>query len=209
MRTFALLLALLWASTATAQEAGRFYGGIHAGALFVQDSDVELGGASGTLKFDPGFSVGGFGGYRFGNGVRLEGEYTYRRADVDDLCGGGACISQTTASLDGHVDAHALMANIWFEPRVGAYLLPYVGGGLGVGFVSADGSVSNNGITLSGDSSDTVFAYQVGAGVGYELFDHYVLSIDYRYWATSDPNFDGVDAEIATHNIMVGGRYQF
>ena len=210
MRLLVLVFALFWAGAAAAQEPGRFYGGVHAGALFVQDSDVEQNGASGTFEFDPGFSVGGFGGYRFGNGVRLEGEYTYRRADTDDLCAGGTCISQTAASLNGHVDAHALMGNIWFEPRVGKSLLPYAGGGIGVGFVGYDGSVSLNGINLgSGSDTDTVFAYQAGVGLGYELFDHYVISADYRYWATTDANFNGANAEIGTHNVMVGGRYQF
>lgn len=54
-----------------------------------------------------------------------------------------------------------------------------------------------------------MFAYQVGAGVGYALTPQVTLDVKYRYFATADPDFDGTDMEYASHNIYAGIRLDF
>ena len=58
------------------------------------------------------------------------------------------------------------------------------------------------------EEDDTVFAYQIGAGLGYKITPATMATLSYRYFGTSDPTFDdGVDkieAEYKSHNIWVG-----
>jgi opacity protein-like surface antigen len=207
MRKFAIMVvAALWPLAAVADDVG-YYVGIHGGGLLVDDSDVSTSAGSATIEFDPGFAVGGIFGYKTAIGVRIEGEYTYRRAGLDDACAGGTCLT-SVGSADGHVDAHAIMANAWYEPRFGSWR-PYVGGGAGIGIVGYEATLSALGVSASDDGSDTVFAYQVGGGIGYELTANNIASVGYRYWATTDPDFDGAEAEVATHAIMVEIRNTF
>ena len=70
----------------------------------------------------------------------------------------------------------------------------------GVGYANVD---------LDGDEDDSVFAYQVGAGIGYAVSDQATIDLKYRYFATEDPDFGGVDAEVASHNIYLGIRVNF
>ncbi|MEO1082995.1 MAG: outer membrane beta-barrel protein [Acidobacteriota bacterium] len=173
-------------------------------------SDDDFDGTSVNAEFKTGFNVGGILGYKFRNGLRLEGEYTYRRADIDEITANGVSASSIGVDVGGDVSAHAAMANVFWEPRVFGNWLPSIGGGVGVGFVNAEVTVSSPEFAPeSDDSSDTVFAYQAGAGLGYAFTDNVIGSIDYRYWATTDPNFDGTDAEIGTHNVSAGVRVQF
>ena len=60
-----------------------------------------------------------------------------------------------------------------------------------------------------GDSDDTVLAYQAGVGVGYAVDKNLTIDLKYRYFATENPNFGNVDAEVASHNIYLGLRYNF
>ena len=75
-------------------------------------------------------------------------------------------------------------------------------------------SVNDDELELDDDvidesDDDTVFAYQAGLGVGYALNDSITLDLKYVYFATQDADFDGVDVEIASHNIVFGIRYAF
>jgi opacity protein-like surface antigen len=60
-----------------------------------------------------------------------------------------------------------------------------------------------------------VFAFQLGAGVGYEVFPAAILSIDYRYFQAIDPTFKdqvlgtSFRSEYHSHDIRLGVRYQF
>ena len=59
------------------------------------------------------------------------------------------------------------------------------------------------------DADDTVFAWQVGAGIGYALTPQLTFDLKYRYFATSDPEFDGTEVEYASHNVYAGIRLHF
>ena len=59
-----------------------------------------------------------------------------------------------------------------------------------------------------------MFAYQLILGVSFasvETLSVETLSVDlqYRYFATDDPEFDDLDAEYSTHNLMIGLRQSF
>ena len=111
----------------------------------------------------------------------------------------------------------AFMANVDYDFDTGSRWVPYVGGGLGVATISID-TENAQGISLS-DDSDTVFAYQVGAGIGYEFpleeGRSVTVSLDWRYFGTQDPTFKGdvsggdFDVGISGHDIGIGLIYGF
>ena len=62
---------------------------------------------------------------------------------------------------------------------------------------------------LNLDGSDTVFAWQFGAGVGYALTKQWTLDFKYRYFDTDKPDFDRAEAELSSHNFTLGIRFDF
>lgn len=52
--------------------------------------------------------------------------------------------------------------------------------------------------TPGADASDTVFAYQAGAGASYDLGNNVALFGGYRYLGTSDADFDGIETDYSS-----------
>lgn len=98
------------------------------------------------------------------------------------LSGTGAFTS--TFADSGDWSAFSIMANVWYElggDMGGAH--PYIGGGLGWANVDFE----SGGLS----ASDTGFAYQVAAGVGWDMPQNGGrMSVEYRYFSAGDLEFD-------------------
>ena len=190
------LLMSCFAVGAMAAEGPYFSGNL--GITMPTDSDVSDGGFSAEISYDAGFAIGGALGYNFGVG-RLEAELGYKTADIDEVSANGL----GSASVNGDLSVLSLMGNGYFDFNLNPTVKPYVMAGIGMANVTLD---SND---LDVDDSDSVFAYQVGAGVGFALNKKVTLDISYRYMGTEDAKIDGVDVEYGSHNILAGVRVQF
>lgn len=138
-----------------------------------------------------------------------------------DLLGPHKPLAQQGATgsqpVDGAFSMLAFMANVDYDFDTGSRWVPYIGGGLGVATISLDTKTAS-GTSLT-DDSDTVFAYQVGAGIGYEFplaeGRSITVSLDWRYFGTQTPTFKGdvtgteFDVEINGHDIGIGLIYGF
>jgi opacity protein-like surface antigen len=82
---------------------------------------------------------------------------------------------------------------------------PYVGGGLGVGFVNVDID-SIEGIDLDASSDETGFAYQVGGGLMWSVSDNMALDLGYRYRGVA---LDDYDQSLTSHNVLLGVNFGF
>src|SRR5690606_12244614 len=126
--------------------------GLNAGWVKGDSYDVS-GVATGELKTDDGYLLGGSLGYvppteiPFLNMTRYELEYTYR--DNDGKSAALDSISSSTAMFNMLVDFHN--KTNW---------TPYVGAGLGYTWAKFE--------TTLGDASDSAFAWQLLAGLEYE-----------------------------------------
>ena len=119
--------------------------------------------------------------------------------------------------IDGNFSMLAFMANVDYDFDTGSRWVPYIGGGLGVATISIDTETAQG--TPLADDSDTVFAYQVGAGIGYEFpleeGRSVTVSLDWRYFGTQDPTFKGevtggeFDVGISGHDVGIGLIYGF
>lgn len=170
-----------------------------------------------SLQFKDGYVVGGAVGRCVPgwNWLRIEGELSYRRNGLSSV----TVAPEGTASRSGRVTALALMANAWADFNVAPNVTVHAGGGIGAARVGL--RVSNISVTVPGpfpvNDSDTVFAFQLGAGAAWHFMPNVALTLDYRYFHAMDPTFRGA-AGLATysfsddyqaHSIMVGLRGKF
>ena len=106
--------------------------------------------------------------------------------------------------IDGDVKTLSLMANGFLDLMPNSQISPFFGGGIGIANVEAD--LDYPGL---GSEDDTVFAYQVAAGVSFAASENVNIDVQYRFFGTSDPEFGMIEAEYQTHNAMIGMRFGF
>jgi opacity protein-like surface antigen len=214
-------LAALYAGAAAAEG---FYISGSAGGAFLESSSNTSGPAFDIDgDYDPGWVARGAFGYGFANGLRAEAEFGYRRNDWTQLRirrDGGLGRSLGIPPLDGATvpvtgteNALTFMTNGWYDIKTGTPFTPYVGGGIGAARVSIEGLSAGGGLTLVEDH-DWVFAYQLGAGLSYAVTQSLSLTVDYRFFATTDPrftDFEGVsfDSDYRSHTLSAGFRFSF
>lgn len=203
----ALLATALLASAssaALAQQTSGLYLGLGGGANWARDADLSGAGINTEAQYDMGWAGIGTVGYGFGNGLRLELELGYRDNDIDSVNG--------VTNAGGSTNVFSGMVNALYDIPTGWALTPYIGAGVGYARVKMDGV--NVTPTARIDDSDNVFAYQGIVGAAYGLTQNLKLSLDYRYFATLDPEFTTntgvkVDGEYAAHTVLIGLRWEF
>lgn len=177
-----------------------FYAALRGGFTSFDDTEFDVGalGIDSVQNEYDDFDLFGSvaGGYRFG-GFRVEGEVGYFAADIETHGAVAAGAADTDFPADesfGDVDVVTFMLNAYYDLDLGA-VSPFVGGGVGVGIVSANGfgvdaldGALPDGVAL--DDEDTGFAWQVTAGLGFDVTDTVAAEIGYRY--------QRVDAELAS-----------
>lgn len=178
---------------------------VRAGVVFLENSDNEFNSSLGaTTKFDEGYTVSLALGSKLAHfapnwslakKLRVEAEVSYSESEIENGLG------------DPEASAAAYMANLYYDFDIQDRWSGFVGGGVGVALLSLEG----NGLR---DDDDTVFAYQIRAGLGYELTPKLTATLGYRFFDTEDGEFaDGVgrrfDAEYRSHGVEAGLRYAF
>ncbi len=191
-------------------------------------------GAKGRDGFVLGAAVGGDLGWL--PGLRGEFELAFRRsklgrasafASVTDTfdsvtftsghTGGAATFTGTltgtaaAASSDGSVRTFTLMANAWYDFDMGSNFKPYVGGGVGY----ADNEIKH-GLVFNGSGGD--FAWQLGAGVNYQIGDRTSIGLGYRYLDAGDvelllaPRLGGpvpaATYDVTNHSVLVNVNFK-
>lgn len=171
----------------------------------VLGSEIEV-----LVDVDTGYTLSGGIGYNFGNGLRIEGE-------LGHLSVGTSHISLPDFPLDsdadGDISGTYAMANAWYAFDLGA-IRPFVGGGVGYAMLNMDSSYFLSEPTDGVDDGDNAFAWQMGAGVEFDIASNISLIARYRYFATGDftvqddDNTD-VDASLNANIFDIGLRVSF
>ena len=198
-----------------------FYVGVQGGLNMFNNNKTTgpLGFFDYKVGYDKGFTFGGFAGYDFGKFFRAELELTYKQAEIDSLKTSFLGLP-INLPIQGKVKNLNVMANAYFEYPVNSLITPYVGVGLGMAQIRGTGLTLN--LPIIGQKrnvQDTVFAYQLIAGVGFNVTDHVTIGMDYRFVDTLKGRFElkdvffGFDApfkmKLSSHNFMVNVRYNF
>lgn len=133
-----------------------------------------------TGNMNTGFDFGGAVGYTTGS-LRGEGAINYIRNGKD-----GAHLSATT-----------IMANVYYDYLMNSMTTVYIGGGLGLGHLSASGNI----MKMSGSSANKL-AYQAIVGLRYQIKPHVLTDASYHFMGMS--SFD------SKYNIInIGLTYLF
>jgi len=128
-----------------------------------------------SYTMNTGWAVGGKVGYDFvGPRVEIEGLYHNNTGSgVVAFPNGGF------ANVNGRIEQVSLMGNVLYDFFPGATITPYIGAGAGVAFVDS---------TIQGCSlCSTQFAYQGIVGLGYNATPALRISLEGRYYGTTNP----------------------
>lgn len=178
--------------------AGSYVSG-NVGVGWVEDLGLTDGIDDLELSFDPGYGITVALGHAYNSGFRAEAEFGYFKSDLDKVDWKGV----GTASVSGDGTLMSVMLNAFYDFMPGGTVSPFLGAG--IGYANAE-------LDIEGESEDdSLFAYQLAAGVAFKVSEGMKCDVQYRYFGTEEPDFgDGVDVDsIAVHNLMVGLRYSF
>jgi opacity protein-like surface antigen len=189
------------------------YVGIKGGVNWIGSDPTFFGDAGDaatpdTLSFDTGFNVGLIGGYSFGQrwgmfSPRIEVELGYLRNNLSSFKDDGAVVADATGDLHSFYGLANFLLDI---PMSGWGFTPFIGAG--VGFANTRSTVTS--ITLGGVdqfSDDTNFAWDVTAGVSYDISRNVTFDIAYRFLQFTSVNntFNGLGGDtggsISSHDI--------
>ncbi len=205
----AAVALLAGAGVASAQGLGTspFTMKLFGGWTMPQDVDFTIEPKVGAsvpsgIDYSAGYVIGVSAGYTLTPNLAAEIEYAYRNADGD--------LTNDLANITGQVASNAYMANLVYTfPPAGSTpaLRPYVGGGLGM----ADMQYKPNGVPRL--ESDFTFAYQIFAGIGYQVNESWTLSGELRYFGINEQDLDSPSATIRSgfdsFDALFGASYRF
>jgi opacity protein-like surface antigen len=177
------------------------------GLGILTDSDVTDAATPGTsieLEYDDDLAIAIGIGYAVG-AIRGEAELAFLNNDLDKVVLSGV----PQAVWSGGASSRALLLNGYYDFLNSTPVTPFVSAGIGIARVD----VGNINYVAGGGQQgghDTVFAYQLGAGVAYEITRRFTVDVTYRYFGTSDADFrPNMEMEYGSHNIYAGLRVSF
>ncbi len=199
-----ILLSGVALPTGAAAQSQGFYLSGALGAVFPQDSEFSGSGISAEASHDPGLFGSLALGTTFGENWRGDVALSHRISDVESILG--------AANGSGEISGTAAMVNGYYDLFSGSDWRPYVGAGIGLMRLNADGITPIGGSTI--DDEDTVVAVQGIAGIGYRVNDRLGLFTDYRFLATTEADYTTAagrpaDADYREHRVVIGLRWSF
>lgn len=218
-----LVTGLALGATIPAQADDGFYGQLGAGVQHRESATDEAG----TTTFETGYNLSGAVGYRV-NQARFELEGAYLDNDDSTTDPVGPLIGKEPSS--GHVDIRSVFLNAYYDlPLSNPDFSLYGGLGIGTYQVKIHGlttpTLANlppvwGGPIIVNGESDWNTAFQIKAGLNYQVSPRATLFAGYRYFRgnnlaidiTQGPNSPPAvihpnDPEL--HNFELGARYYF
>jgi OOP family OmpA-OmpF porin len=150
------------------------------------------GGALNTVQVTPqtGWAAGGVIGYDFvGPRVELEAVYRQNQTGINAIGVGG---------FSNQIGQLGILANLLYDFMPASVITPYIGAGAGIGFVDGNSSLSS-----------TVFAYQGIVGLAWNADTNIRVSLDGRYYGTSNPTVNNSSWTNNNFSVMLGVQLKF
>ena len=193
-----LLLAGMWATPAMAST----YVSGYVGLGLLNNSEIKQAAVTykNAVEYNTGVPFGVALGYK-SDDYRIEGAIGYQSHGIDRVLDSG--VMTTVNNMD--VSIWSFMANGYYDLSIkDSDVSPYLTAGLGLATVS----VKESSVTTADDS---VFAWQVGAGVGIKASKDVVVDLGYRYFKAADvtDKTGSTDISVSGSNILAGIRYNF
>jgi opacity protein-like surface antigen len=150
-------------------------------------------------------------GNAFGGALAVGYNFAPIRAELEF-----AAFTEADGKIDSDkfkVQANTLFVNAYYDFATGTQFTPYVGAGLGLAFLNSKWRSSDD--DSLGSKMRTNFAWNVGAGVAYEIVQNVSLDLGYRFaglgQGRTKSDGDGyIKAKnVYQHQIMLGLRFAF
>ncbi len=153
----------------------------------------------------------------WGTSPRVEFEYSYRDFNVDTI---SSTLVTSVTGAGGNIDVSTFLVNAYADIDMLPlpWVKPYVGIGLGAGFVKPSISYSDGTDTTNISDSKTVLASQLVGGVAYDFNKQIAFFADVRYLYTSKFKSDvqvagtsvgTVKDNISAASVNLGVKYTF
>jgi len=196
---------LLSISTLTYSANGPYVSG-NLGLSMPRDADVKDSTmpASVTFEDDEGIALGAAVGYVLAN-TRIEGEFAYQKNDLDKVKIPGVI----TTDVEGDITSTSFLLNGYYDFRNASNFTPFLSAGIGVSKVELSAITVPGFGRVTSSIDDTVFAYQLSAGVAYAVNETVAVEVKYRYFVNSDLESDTREFTSRSHNIYAGIRFFF
>lgn len=173
-------------------------------------------------------------GFHFSSALRAEGEFLYQnmKRDIDgsytwqerDAVTGNILHTATDrplASSSSTVNVFSLMTNLMYDFENSTAFTPFIGAGLGIGWINSDGTSKDNTLYIDIDgvpgSTPTVddapelygtaFAWQFKLGVNYDWKENMSFDLVYRLFGTTQ--FEQKNGRIVTNPANPGYEADF
>ena len=160
--------------------------------LPMPDNTISMNNAAGL-----GIAVGVRKGF-----LRGELESTSQYFTVDDDLEG--------INIEADTIVSTLMINGYIDAPISEKADLFFGAGIGAAAYYFDYEATNSTSKVEDSDTDLVFAYQLTAGVSFDIANNLELYTGYRFFTTANPNFDGIDLSAPQfHTGFVGIRKTF
>ena len=183
------------------------------------DLSTNATGASTSSSWDDdSYSIGGAVGYNwieYSVPLRTELEYMYH-GDIKYKYSNDS----NSTSFKNEVNIQTVYFNVYYDFYNKTQFIPYINAGAGVAIIGED--YSADGLTLDkGEETTTNFSWNLGAGVAWEINEHWLLDLAYRYeyYGSGGDSVTGTSStltetfgkadDFSSHNAILGIRYQF
>ncbi|MDP1880174.1 MAG: outer membrane beta-barrel protein [Parachlamydiaceae bacterium] len=172
----------------------RFYVKIFSGANFLQNTEIDDNKSS----YQTGYVISGCVGYCWRYGLRLEGEYAYRRNAIKKISFFGQGCSK-----DGHFQTSSFMGNFLWDLPLSSWgcsfcdIQPFIGAGIGYDFQQMHSSNSR----IVFNEKWNHFSFQLMTGLSCPIFCNTEISLEYK--------FHQGGCHFYNHSVGVGLTYKF
>lgn len=171
-----------------------FYAKILGGANFLQNTTLN----GNKSRYQTGYIIAGLLGYSWRYGLRLEGEYAFRRNAIKKIHLFGQGFSK-----HGHFQTSSYMANLLWDLPLSSWgcsfwnIQPFIGAGIGYDFQQMHSSNSRIIFNQKWDH----FSWQLMTGLAYPIFCQTEITLEYH--------FHQGGSHFYNHSVGIGLIYKF
>lgn len=162
--------------------------------------------------------IGGAIGYNWakqGVSLRTEMEFLYR-TNLGYEANPTFTNAATPTKFTSKMTSKTVFFNGYYDFKNTTKFTPFVGGGIGFSMnnTKTNGSLTNGASPAEGTIKRTDFAWNVGGGVAYNLTEHIILDVTYRYADLGKAVWQADTVQLTSNNLhtnefLFGARYQF
>lgn len=159
--------------------------------------------------------------------LRAEAEFGWNSDFTDDNDFPFEIDNLYTHNYETTTSIYDAMLNFYYDINTGTKFVPFVNAGIGYAHVEisslATGNIPGGVLDIEIDSKADNLAWNVGAGVSYNLNENLAFDIAYRYTnygSVTDSAAENIlnlgkllyingDIDVSSHEVMIGARYKF